>query len=66
LPGPKQEPLSLCSLVSLKDRLSSSQVIDYLKILVFTQAKVKDPLDDIEAIFNKIQKWKKKQGDLDA
>jgi hypothetical protein len=60
LPGPKQEPLSLCSLVNLKDKLSSSQVIDYLKTLVSTQAKVSDPLDDIEAIFTKIQKWKQK------
>jgi hypothetical protein len=65
LPGPKQEPLSLCSLVNLKDRLSSTQVVDYLKTLVQTQAKVSDPLDDIEAIFTKIQKWKQKFGDLD-
>jgi len=65
LPGPKQEPLSLVSLVNLKDRLSSAQVIEYLKKLVQVQAKVSDPLDDIEAIFNKIQKWKQKFGDLD-
>ena len=47
-PGPKQEPLSLVSLVNLKDRLTSSQVIEYLKQLVACQAKVSDPLDDIE------------------
>jgi hypothetical protein len=33
-PGPKQEPMSLNSLVNLKDRLSSSQVIEYLKKLI--------------------------------
>ena len=65
MPGPKQEPLSLVSLVNLKDQLSSSQVIDYLKVLISVQAKVSDPRDDIEAIFNKIQKWKQKFGDLD-
>lgn len=26
---------------------------------------VKDPLDDIQAIFTKIQKWKEKMGDLE-
>jgi hypothetical protein len=65
VPGPKQEPLSLVSLVHLKDQLSSSQVIEYLKHLVTTQAKVNGICDDIGTIFDKIQKWKQSFGDLD-
>jgi len=55
----------LCCLLRPEDRLNSKEVVGYLKALQEVQKKVKDPLDDIEAIFNKIQKWKQKMGDLD-
>jgi len=40
-------------------------VIEYLKKLLAHEANVGDPQDDIAKIFDKIQKWKEKAGDLD-
>lgn len=36
-----------------------------MKRLVQCQERVGEPLDDIKRIFDKIQKWKQKAGDLD-
>ena len=65
LPGPKQEPLSLVSLVNLKDQMTSDQVIEYFKKLVDFQSQIGGICDDIGAVFDKIQAWKKKFGNLD-
>jgi len=54
----KVENQNLCCLVNQADKMNSKQVIEYLKMLLATEDKVKNPIDEIEAIFNKIQKWK--------
>jgi hypothetical protein len=71
-PSPKKSPSkkgpqihSLVDLVKKKDRLTCEQVVGYLQDFLATQARLQDPLDDIESIFNKIQDWKKSFGDLD-
>lgn len=58
-------PTNLLALVKKKDRLKAAHVIDYLEQLVECAQRVADPLDDIERIFTKIQKWKQSFGDLD-
>jgi len=62
---PKVQENDLCCLVNQKDRLSSQEIIAYLKQLVQYADKIKDPVDDIQRIFNKILKWKQQFGDLD-
>ena len=42
-----------------KDGLNAQHAIVYLKLIEGTAKTIKDPRDDIEAIFNKILKWKK-------
>ena len=37
-----------------------------MKELLAVGARVEDPTDDIQAIFDKITAWKQKAGDLDA
>ena len=57
--GKKAPPVrSLVDLVKKQDRLNCEQVIGYLNELLAAQARLDDPLDDIEQIFNKIQAWK--------
>ena len=56
---------NLCDLVKKSDRMNHELVIDYLQSLIQCQQRLQDPLDDIETIFNKIQAWKQKFGDLD-
>ena len=48
-----------------KDRLRADEVIEYFKMLVKTADKLKDPLNDIETIFKKIEAWKDSYGNLD-
>ena len=40
-------------------------MVAYLKGLLNVENEVKDPLDDIKVIFDKIQVWKEKMGDLE-
>lgn len=56
--GKKPKPQNMLSLVAKKDRLQSQHVIAYLKMLLDTATRVKDPGDDIIEIFNKITFWK--------
>lgn len=63
--APSDSPAGLISLVRPEDKLTSKQVIAFLNGLIQTKNKVADPLDDIETIFNKIQKWKEAMGDLE-
>jgi len=51
--------------VKKKDRLRADEVIEYFKMLVKTADKLKDPLNDIETIFKKIEAWKDSYGNLD-
>lgn len=46
-------------------RLTHEDVVAYLKQLIAAEGRVKQPTDDIKAIFDKIQRWKQKAGDLD-
>lgn len=55
----------MLTLVAKKDRLNSTHVIAYLKLLLDAHRRVQDPLDDIQRIFNKILAWKKQFGNLD-
>ena len=55
----------LSHLVKKKDKLKAADVIGYLTQFVECANRLKDPLDDIEKIFGKIQDWKKSYGDLD-
>ena len=64
-PAKPVEPQNLCSLVAPGDKLQSKEVIMYMQKLLVVAKAVSDPQDDIEAIFNKIQAWKEKFGDLD-
>ena len=48
----------MLSLVAKKDRLAPEHVQAYLKYLLDAAARLKDPLDDIVTIFNKITNWK--------
>jgi len=57
--------MGLSSLVKKKDRLKAQQVLDYLTMLVTTADRLKDPLDDIQEIFKKIEAWKDSYGNLD-
>lgn len=41
-----------------EDRMDAQGTISYLKALLMCESRVSDPLDDIEMIFEKIQKWK--------
>jgi len=52
-------------LVNQGDRLASEDTITYLQDLLKAAQVVKDPQDDISAIFVKIQKWKQQFGNLD-
>ena len=47
----------------MEDKLDSTAVIDYLNELIETEKRVGDPVDEIKAIFEKIQSWKQKMGD---
>ena len=58
-------PKELKDLVKKKDRLTHEEVFAYLVDLLDAEKRVADPLDDIEAIFDKIQAWKQKFGDLE-
>ena len=51
--------------VAPEDRVTHEQVIKYLKDLVTCENRVDDPIDDIQLIFEKIQAWKQKAGDLE-
>ena len=57
--------MSPSKLVRQKDRLNADEVVAYLKELINCKKRVKDPKDDIEAIFMKILAWKKRYGDLE-
>ena len=46
------------ALVAKKDRLAAEHVQAYLKYLLDAKHRLKDPLDDILTIFNKITNWK--------
>ena len=48
----------MLALVAKKDRLAAEHVHAYLKYLLDAAARLKDPLDDIMTIFNKITNWK--------
>lgn len=48
----------MLALVAKKDRLAAEHVHAYLKYLLDASARLKDPLDDILTIFNKITNWK--------
>ena len=61
----EQKQEGLCCLVKKKDRLRADEVIEYFKMLVKTADKLKDPLNDIETIFKKIEAWKDSYGNLD-
>jgi|TARA_B110000305_G_C19283995_1_gene560763 hypothetical protein len=54
----KVEPQNMLSLIAKKDRLAPEHVHAYLKYLLDAAARLKDPLDDITTIFNKITNWK--------
>lgn len=56
-------PKEMKDLVHKKDRLTYLEVIAYLIDLKEADARVKDPLKNIEEIFDKIQKWKEAFGD---
>ena len=45
--------------------MDSAGTVMYLKELLACESRVSDPLDDIQLIFEKIQKWKDKAGDKD-
>ena len=51
--------LSLVDTVRPQDRLDAQQVITYLKDLLQCEGRVQDPIDDIQAIFDKILRWKR-------
>jgi hypothetical protein len=51
--------------VKKKDRLKPDKTIEYLKEFLECAERLKDPLDDVEKIFDKIQAWKKSAGNLD-
>lgn len=60
------EPIKeLRFLVKEADRLKSADVVQYLQALLKAAKVVQDPKDDIGAIFDKINTWKKKFGNLD-
>ena len=62
----KTDPITgLASLVKKKDRLKAAQTIEYLKEFLEVAERLGKPLDDVEAIFDKIQKWKQGYGDSD-
>jgi len=60
VPGPKQEPQDMTSLVAMKDQLTAAQSIEYLKRIIDCQKRVGAPGDDVGVIFDKIQVWKQK------
>ena len=65
--APKTDNKTLLDTVRPQDRLNSKQVIEYLnKLLEVDKRLGETPEDDIEKLFDKIQKWKLKAGDLDA
>lgn len=45
--------------------MTAGQVLQQLGELLKCKKRIKDPKDDIEGIFNKILKWKKKAGHLE-
>lgn len=57
--------ITMVDTVRPEDRLKHNEVIDHLKGLAQCENRVQDPIDDIQLIFEKIQKWKQKAGDLD-
>jgi hypothetical protein len=52
--GKVQPAHGLLALVKKKDRLKSAQVIQYFEAMIECADRLKDPLDEIEAIFGKI------------
>jgi hypothetical protein len=46
--------------VKPEDRMDSKSIIDAFKLLLATENRVQDPIDDIQLIFQKIQEWKEK------
>ena len=55
----------LADLIRPNDKATPDQVIECFRELARCKDRVKDPLDDIETIFRKIQQWKEQFGDLD-
>jgi len=49
-------------LIQPEDKLSPQQVYEYLKSVKGIAEKIKNPLDDIELIFTKIEKWRQSFG----
>ena len=64
-PQSKENSVTLIDTVRPEDRINPDQLIGYLKGLMKVENDVKDPLDDIKVIFDKIQAWKEKMGDLE-
>jgi len=48
-----------------QDRCTSKEIVKYLQELVDCENRVQEPIDEIQAIFEKIHAWKAKAGDLD-
>jgi len=57
--------VTMVDTVRPEDRLKASEVIEHLKGLAQCENRVQDPIDDIQAIFQKIQAWKEKAGNSD-
>jgi hypothetical protein len=49
--------------VKEEDRLSSTDVIEFLNEIIEAEKRVGDPVDEIKAILDKVQSWKSKMGD---
>jgi len=50
--------VSLDKTVNLEDRVTHEQVYECFKELFELEKTVDDPVDDIQAIFEKIREWK--------
>lgn len=50
--------ITLPMTVHEEDRMDANGTIAYLKSLLQCESRLSDPLDDIQMIFEKIQKWK--------
>jgi len=55
--------VTLVETVLPEDRLTHEEVIGFMKELIRVENIVNDPIDDIQAIFEKIKEWKDGMGD---
>ena len=51
--------------VKPQHRMKHDQIIEVLKKLIQAETRIETPIDEIQAIFEKIRIWKEKAGDLD-